>query len=115
MSSEDAFDLHQDRRVKLWSASIGTLFSGTLRGILTANLANGQIHHRAECTTPAVACELAKDLNLLLELGTAEKIRNAKARREIQELLDLAEMLPGRDNKNNWARKLRWIQDQFSG
>lgn len=114
MNSEDAFDLQQDRRVKLWSASAGSLFSGTLRGVLTAHLANGETHARAECTTPAVACEMAKDLNLALECGTADKIRNVRARMEIEELRSLAELLPGRDNKNNWMKKLDWLKEQFA-
>lgn len=111
MNSENAFDLQQDRSVKLWSACPGSAFSGELRGLLTAHLANGESRLSAECVSAQEACKLAQLLNRAHH--TPEQIRNAEARRECEELKALAEMLPGRDNKNNWVKKLDWIKMQF--
>ena len=112
MSDEERFDLQQDRSVKVWTASVGSAFSGELRGLLTAHMANGESRLSAECVSVQEACKLAQLLNRAY--STPEQIRNAEARREIEELKALAEMLPGRDNKNNWIKKLDWIKGQFA-
>ena len=96
----------------LYSASVGCAWSGTMRGLLSVERVNGTVGVVAECVTPDCAAELAKKLNLA-NLGSAAQIRNAAARREINELLPLARMLPGKDNQNNWERKLTWLLAQF--
>ena len=99
-------------RPVLYSASVGCAWSGTMRGLLHVERANGSVGVVAECVTPDAAAELARKLNLA-NLGSAARMRNVSARRELMELKDLAEMLPGRDNKNNWVKKLDWLLEQF--
>lgn len=99
-------------RTTLYSASVGCAWSGTMRGLLSAQAANGSSRVLAECSTPDCAADLAQKLNLA-SLGSAERVRNVTARRELGELRNLAELLPGRDNKNNWMKKLDWLMEQF--
>ena len=113
MNAEHTFDLKQDRSVTAYTGTAGSAWSGTMRGLLTAHLANGEARLCAEAVSAQEALELARLLNLGLECGTPELRRDAKARQEIHELLELAEMLPGRDNQNNWKKKLEWLKAQF--
>ena len=111
MSEESRYGLSQDRLPVLWTASVGCAWSGTMRGLLTAHLANGETRVAAECCTPQDAADMAVRLNLA-GIGP-DKIRNITARRELMELRSLADMLPGRDNKENWKKKLNWLLEQF--
>lgn len=113
-SEESRFDLAQNRSPVMYWASNGSAWSGTIRGLLHAKLANGETTLLAECSSPQVAMDLAKALNELLEAPKPELRQNAKARQELFELAKLAELLPGRDNKNNWARKMEWLMGLFS-
>ena len=113
MNAEHTFDLKQNRSVTAYTGTAGSAWSGTMRGLLTAHLANGEARLCAEAVSAQEALELARLLNLGLECGTPELRRDAKARQEIHELLELAETLPGRDNQNNWKKKLEWLKAQF--
>ena len=113
MNAERAFDLQQNRSVTAYTGTAGSAWSGTMRGLLTAHLANGEARLCAEAVSAQEALELARLLNLVLECKTPELRRDAKARQEIHELLELAELLPGRDNQNNWKKKLEWLKAQF--
>ena len=92
----------------LYSASVGSAWSGEIRGLLHCN---GRVV--AECITPQHALDLSVKLNRTQR--TPEQIRNAEARREINDLLPLAKMLDGRDNQNNWTRKLEKLMACFVG
>ena len=89
-----------------FSASVGSAWSGEIRGLLHCN---GRVV--AECITPQHALDLSVKLNRTQR--TPEQIRNAEARREINDLLPLAKMLDGRDNQNNWTRKLEKLMACF--
>ena len=93
---------------KIYSASVGSAWSGEIRGLLHVD---GRVI--AECVSTQEALDLSAALNRTHQ--TPEQIRNSEARWEINDLLPLAKMLDGRDNQNNWTRKLEQLMACFVG
>ena len=91
-----------------YHASVGSAWSGEIRGLLHAD---GRVV--AECVSSQEAMNLSAALNRTQQ--TPEQIRNSEARREINDLIPLAKMLDGRDNQNNWTRKLEKLMACFVG
>ena len=105
-SAEDRFALDAYRSPVAYTAAMGSAWSGTARGLLGVNLANGEAHLLAECQSFGTASQLAMQLNSLLEKPKQQVRDTIEGLKLIHELRGLSEMLPGRDAKAIWKGHL---------
>ena len=121
MTSENSSSSLLSKSIILYTGTVGSAWSGTMRGLLTVHYSDGTQHVIAECCNPDVAADLAKKLNKATGIEADELVKTFvklnefgdEIRRELHELLGIVDVIPGRDNKNNWKKKIEWILGKF--
>ena len=121
MTTENQNSVLPRKSIILYTGTVGSAWSGTMRGLLTTHYNDGTQQVIAECCNPDVAADLAKKLNKATGIEADELVQTFvklnefgdEIRRELHELLGIVDVIPGRDNKNNWKKKIEWILGKF--